>query len=97
MQPLQLGEIRMEVFSKPRNLRTTACKHLNLTALPGSAGKLKCRHCHLTITADELGDGPCPECFERSGDGHYDFDEVEAAGAGTAKYRCDECGAIIAS
>ena len=75
----------------------TGCKHLNLTMLPGSGKKLKCRHCHLTITADELGDGPCPECFERSGDRRYDFDAVAATGAEITKYRCDDCGAIVES
>ena len=75
----------------------TACKHLNLTMLPGSGKKLKCRNCHLTISADELGDAPCPECFERSGDRRYDFDAVAVAEAGIAKYRCDDCGAIVVS
>lgn len=75
----------------------TACKHLNLTLLYSSGKKLKCRNCHLTIDADELGEGPCPECFERYGDRRYDFDAVEAPEAEITKYRCDDCGAIVQS
>lgn len=75
----------------------TACKHLNLTLLPCSGKKLKCRNCHLTINADELGDGPCPECFERSGDRYYDFEVVVTPEDEMPKYRCDDCGAFIQS
>jgi hypothetical protein len=49
----------------------------------------------LTIGAEELGDGYCPECHERSGKKLYEFEEVESEGV--ARYRCEECGAIIKS
>ena len=40
------------------------CRHSNIALLPGSESRLKCDYCHLTITADELKEGYCPECFE---------------------------------
>ena len=70
------------------------CNHKNLVLLPGPQKRLRCRHCHLTISVDELGDGHCPECFERSGDRRYDFEPVGAETVST-QYRCETCGAII--
>jgi hypothetical protein len=51
----------------------------------------------LTLDVDELGDGYCPECFENHGKKHYEFEEVEAAEKGVARYRCVECGIIVRS
>ena len=44
-----------------------------------------------------MGDGYCPECYDRSGERRYEFDALEALDDGAAKYRCEECGAIITS
>ena len=71
-----------------------ACNHKKLVLLPGPRQRLRCRHCDLTIRADELGDGHCPECFERSGDRRYDFRPVPAETVST-QYRCESCGALI--
>jgi hypothetical protein len=73
-----------------------ACNHTNLELLPGLKAKLRCRHCHLTLDAEDLKDGFCPECFDTSGKKRYDFEELEAPEA-PARYRCDDCGAIITS
>jgi len=71
------------------------CSHAALELLPERKRTLRCRHCHLTLDAVELGDGCCPECYERSGARCYDFEEM--AGRGAVRYRCEECGAIIES
>ena len=75
----------------------TPCNHAALELLPLRKQTLRCRHCHLTIDAAEVGDGYCPECFERSGERHYDFEELETLSNGAATYRCEECGAIVKS
>lgn len=75
----------------------TSCKHSTLELLPERKSALRCRHCHLTISADELGDGCCPECFDGSGVKYYDFESVTNTAVGDVRYRCEECGAIIAS
>jgi len=75
----------------------TSCSHSTLELLAERKKTLRCRHCHLTIAEEEVGDGFCPECFADSGSKRYDFEEM-AAGAGiVARYRCEECGAIIKS
>jgi hypothetical protein len=74
-----------------------SCNHVTLELLPLRKRTLRCRHCHLTIDAAEVGDGCCPECFERSGERHYDFEELETLDHGAATYRCEECGAIVKS
>jgi transposase-like protein len=51
----------------------------------------------LTIDGEDLGDGYCPECFETSGKKRYEFDKMETEGRGVARYRCEDCGAIIKS
>jgi hypothetical protein len=51
----------------------------------------------LTIAGEELGDGFCPECFETSGTKRYEFDQLPATAGGGARYRCEDCGAIIKS
>ncbi len=72
------------------------CNHHHLMLLATqNYNKLRCRHCHLTITANELNNGYCPECFETSGKRRYDFEEVRATKTETVKYRCEDCGAII--
>lgn len=73
------------------------CNHGTLELLPERKNRLRCRHCHLTLDVDELGDGYCPECFENHGKKHYEFEEVEAAEKGVARYRCVECGIIVRS
>jgi rubrerythrin len=73
----------------------TFCKHTTLELLPSRKRTLRCRQCHLTLAADELGDDPCPECLERLGKRHFEFEELESANAGSATYRCEECGAIV--
>jgi hypothetical protein len=73
------------------------CHHDTLELLPERKASLRCRHCHLTIAAEELGGGFCPECFETSGTKRYEFEEMAATEGGGARYRCEECGAIIES
>jgi hypothetical protein len=73
-----------------------SCPHGTLELLPERKTTLRCRHCHLTISGEELGDGFCPECFERSGTKRYEFEHWATEGGG-ARYRCEECGAIIKS
>jgi len=71
----------------------TVCQHATLELLPLRKRTLRCRHCHLTLAVEELGDDPCPECFERSGQRNYDFEEVETGAAAT--YRCEQCGVLV--
>jgi rubrerythrin len=72
------------------------CRHSALELLPERNNTLRCRHCHLTLAGEELEDGFCPECFATSGTRRYDFEEVVTS-SGRARYRCEECGAIIES
>jgi len=51
----------------------------------------------LTLSGEELGDGFCPECFDTSGSKRYEFEELAAMETNVARYRCEECGAIIKS
>lgn len=69
------------------------CRHLNLILMTGEEARIRCRHCHLTIKRSELEHRWCPECYERTGRKHSDFDEV--ADQETAQYRCEDCGALI--
>jgi len=71
------------------------CAHSNLIQLSQPKKKLRCQRCHLTITADELKQGFCPECFERNGDKHYDFEEIEFTKPVSIQYKCEDCGVII--
>jgi len=73
----------------------TDCPHTEIVLLPEASKKRRCRHCHLTLSAEELGDGYCPECFDVSGVRRYDFDDVVQDDAGTPRYRCESCGAIL--
>jgi len=75
----------------------TSCKHMTLELLPVRKRTLRCRNCHLTIDGDELGDGYCPECLDRTGKRHYEFEELQTTKNSAATYRCEECGAIIKS
>lgn len=75
----------------------TSCRHVTLFLLPEKKDMLRCRKCHLTIKADEIGKGYCPECFERDGTKHYDLEELAAEKSVTARYRCEDCGAVIES
>jgi DNA-directed RNA polymerase subunit RPC12/RpoP len=81
--------------SPPLNM--TLCNHTTLVLLPEKKKRVRCRHCHLILDGEELGDGYCPECFETSGKKHYDFEEMEPERGGVARYRCEECGAIVES
>lgn len=71
------------------------CRHASLELLPERKQTLRCRRCHLTLAAEELGDGYCPECFDRSGDKNDDFETLTPTAETAARYRCEECGALI--
>ena len=58
---------------------------------------MRCKRCHLTLSADELGDGYCPECFDRTGAKHYDFESLANSSGNVVRYRCEDCGVIIAA
>jgi predicted RNA-binding Zn-ribbon protein involved in translation (DUF1610 family) len=73
----------------------TACMHDKLEVLPRVKERLRCTRCHLTISREEIGDGHCPECYEETGMRHREFEEVEEAGEEKARFRCEDCGAII--
>lgn len=73
------------------------CRHQHLTLITSYATKLRCKHCHLTISAEELGDSHCPECFEERGERLSDFEEVPADEKAPVRYRCEECGVVIES
>ena len=73
----------------------TSCTHLTLELIPERKSTVRCKRCHLTMSADELGDGYCPECFDGTGAKHYDFESVTTPGSNGVRYRCEECGAII--
>jgi len=75
----------------------TTCKHATLELIPERKCTVRCKRCHLTMSADELGDGYCPECFDGTGAKHYDFEPVSTPGNNGARYRCEECGVIIAA
>jgi hypothetical protein len=68
-----------------------------LELLPERKKTLRCRYCHLTIAEEEIADGFCPECFADSGNKRYDFEPMAAVDGGIARYRCEECGAIVKS
>jgi rubrerythrin len=74
----------------------SSCRHTALELLPGRKRTLRCRQCHLTIDAAELGASCCPECLDRSGKRHYEFEELENVDS-DATYRCEACGAIVKS
>lgn len=75
----------------------TSCRHAALELLAERKSTMRCRRCHLTLAAEELGDGHCPECFDRGGDKHFDFEEIVHGGSKGARYRCEECGIVITS
>ncbi|MBT8339956.1 MAG: hypothetical protein HKP58_13345 [Desulfatitalea sp.] len=70
------------------------CRHLNIALLPQRGERLRCRQCHLTLKAEELERGYCPECYEASGQRRNDFEIISHDEQ--TKYRCEDCGAIIA-
>ena len=74
-----------------------SCKHAALELIPERKSTLRCKHCHLTMPADELGDGYCPECFDSSGAKRYDFESLSNTSGNVVRYRCEECGVIIAA
>ncbi|HVO91376.1 MAG TPA: hypothetical protein VMT22_00960 [Terriglobales bacterium] len=73
------------------------CTHATLELLPEPKSKLRCQRCNLTITAEDLGDGFCPECFESGGVKNFEFSPVSKLAEPVVRYRCEACGAIIAS
>ncbi|HQP32250.1 MAG TPA: hypothetical protein PLB81_13065 [Deltaproteobacteria bacterium] len=73
----------------------TDCRHLNLVVLTAAHEKMRCRHCHLTISADEMPDGFCPECYETRGRKRFDFEKIADPDHSRTRYRCEDCGAII--
>jgi len=75
----------------------SSCRHLKLTLISKNKPRLKCRHCHLTIKAEDVENTYCPECYEAFGQKRYDFDPVEVAESNASQYRCEACGALIAS
>ena len=72
----------------------SACKHGTLL-LVKSPPKKRCQHCHLTLTADDLGDGYCPECYETHGRKLFDFEEIHESGKEYPQYVCEACGVLI--
>jgi hypothetical protein len=74
-----------------------SCNHTTLELLPARKSSLRCRYCHLTLAGEDLQAGYCPECFDVSGTKRYEFDEVKSREEAAARYRCDDCGAIITS
>jgi predicted RNA-binding Zn-ribbon protein involved in translation (DUF1610 family) len=72
-----------------------SCKHSALELIPERKKTVRCKHCHLTMSADELGDGYCPECFDGSGEKRYEFEALSNPGGNVVRYRCEECGVII--
>ncbi|MDY7036741.1 MAG: hypothetical protein SV375_11345 [Thermodesulfobacteriota bacterium] len=75
----------------------TQCKHKNLILIPPQNEKLRCRHCHLIIDVKEIGEGCCPECYEALGTKRRDFEKLKPEDDGKIRYRCEDCGVIIAS
>jgi hypothetical protein len=75
----------------------TSCTHRQLVLLPAQYDRVRCRHCHLTINAADLPNRYCPECFETTNTKRYDFEELKTVETGIVRYRCEECGVIIAS
>ena len=75
----------------------TSCKHSTLELIPKRKSTVRCNRCHLTMSGDELGDGYCPECFDRTGAKHYDFESLSNTSGNVVRYRCEECGVIIAA
>lgn len=71
------------------------CDHKHLIVLPESTPRLRCRRCHLTIKPEELADGCCPECLEKTGRCHDDFETVETQAHSVTRYRCEQCGAMM--
>jgi hypothetical protein len=88
------GTISVSLFAR---FNMVGCVHDKLELLPERKITLRCRHCHLTLGRDEVGDGFCPECFETSGSKRYEFEEMTGPETGIARYRCEDCGAMIKS
>lgn len=72
-----------------------SCNHSTLELLQSRKRTVRCRRCHLTLDADELGDNHCPECFDKSGQRHFDFEELNLKSDGAVTYRCEDCGVIV--
>ncbi len=72
-----------------------ACTHQKLVLVEPEPAKLRCRRCNLTIRREDLEGEHCPECLEERGEGHSDWEEVEARAPASPRYRCESCGALI--
>ena len=71
-----------------------SCSHLTLVLVQPES-KCRCRHCQLVLSAEELGESFCPECFEERGLRNYDFEKVAAQAEGRPLYVCEDCGVGI--
>lgn len=71
------------------------CFHKNLVLITEAADRMRCCQCHLTLTAEELGDSYCPECYETKGKKNYRFESVVPDRKGGSRYRCEDCGVLI--
>lgn len=72
-----------------------SCKHEILTLVQVKKKRLRCRHCHLTISADELGNGCCPECRDVHKIRRRDFDQLAEDDKDTTRYCCERCGLVV--
>ncbi len=63
--------------------------------MPQEMIKIRCENCHLTIKKDEIGDGFCPECYEKDGKKRYDFEELVPEKSSEIKYSCEDCGYVV--
>ena len=70
------------------------CPHKTLVLVQREKRKLRCLHCHLTISPRELGQGFCPECYDR-GLRHQEFEELEDSDAEKVIYQCETCPLTI--
>jgi len=77
-------------------MESSTCLHQKISFIrPDTKQRFQCQHCHLTITEEELGKNFCPECFEKTGKKHYDFESVTSHLTNNVRYRCESCGIII--
>lgn len=73
---------------------SSSCRHTTFV-LARPEVKRRCRACHLVLSAEELGDSYCPECYEARGERSYDFEDVPDESGGKARYFCESCGASV--
>ena len=73
-----------------------SCRHLSLVLVRAEV-KRRCQRCQLVLSAEELGDSFCPECYEEKGQRNYAFENVKDTREGKALYLCEDCGVGIAA